>query len=168
MSKAVVDIQQQCLTPSEIAAIIPALLDVEEKERKIARQVVWLQIMVTLTAASIAYSTKGAPQFPLAVLSGGGVSVINGAMVAWRMSRSALYPVRDKDDFHAAHQQLRLLYFYVAERLLVVVVLLGLCMAVLKLSPPGLLTGFVMGQSTLLVARLLLKKIKTEIVTKNV
>jgi ATP synthase protein I len=168
LSKEVLDIQQQCLTPSEIAAIIPALLDVEAKERKVARQVVWLQIIVTLTVASIAYSTKGTPQFALAVLSGGGVSVANGAMLAWRMSRSALHSAREVPDSRAVHQQLRLLYFFAAERFLVVVALLGLCMAVLKLSPLALLTGFVMGQSVLLVARLLLNKIKTEIVIKHV
>ncbi|MGA7748698.1 MAG: ATP synthase subunit I [Gallionella sp.] len=168
MSEEATDFHQQCLTLSGNAAIIPALLDVEEKERKIARQVVWLQMMVTLTVASIAYSTKGTPQLALAVLSGGGVSVINGAMLAWRMSRSALHPACDVHDSRAVHQQLRLLYFYATERFLVVIVLLGLCMAVLKLSPLALLAGFVMGQFALLVARLLLSKIKTEIVTKNV
>jgi ATP synthase protein I len=162
------DIQQQCLTPSEIAAIIPALLDVEAKERKIARQVVLLQMVVTLTAASIAYSMNGAPQFALAVLSGGSVSVVNGAMLAWRMSRSALHTASEESDSRAVHQQLRLLYFYAAERYLVVVTLLGLCMSALKLSSLALLAGFVAGQSALLVARLLLSKFKTEIVTKNV
>lgn len=168
MSKAVEDIQQQCLTPSEIAAIIPALLDVEAKERKIARQVVWLQIGAILTAASIVYSTNGAPQFALAVLSGGGVSVVNGAMLAWRMSRSAMYTASEVSDSRAVHQQLRLLYFYAAERYLVVITLLGLCMAVLKLSPLALLAGFTTGQTVLLAARLLLRQIKTEIANKNV
>jgi len=168
LSKAVADIQQQCLTPSEIAAIIPALLDVEAKERKVARQVVWLQMIVTLAVASIVYSTTGTPQFALAVLSGGGVSMVNGTMLAWRMSRPVLHPAREVPDSRVVHQQLRLLYFYAAERFLVVVTLLGLCMAVLKLSPLALLAGFVTGQSVLLVARLLLSKIKTEIVTKNV
>lgn len=168
MSKAVEDIQQQCLTPSEIAAIIPALLDVEAKERKIARQVVWLQIMITLTAASIVYSTNGTPRFAMAVISGGGVSVVNGAMLAWRMSRSALHTASEVSDSRAVHQQLRLLYFYAAERYLVVVTLLGLCIAALKLSPLALLAGFATGQTVLLAARLLLRQIKTEIANKNV
>jgi ATP synthase protein I len=168
LSKAVSDIEQQCLTPSEIAAIIPALLDVEAKERKVARQVVLLQMVVTLIAASIAYSTNGTPRFAMAVLSGGSVSVVNGAMLAWRMSRSALHTASEVSDSRAVHQQLRLLYFYAAERYLVVVTLLGLCMAALKLSSLALLAGFVAGQSVLLVARLLLSKFKTEIVTKNV
>jgi len=96
------------------------------------------------------------------VLGGGGISVVNGALLAWRMLRSASHPA------HEAHQQLRLMYFYAAERFLAVVALLGLCMAVLKLPPLALLAGFVAGQSVLLLARLLLNKIKTEIVTKNV
>jgi hypothetical protein len=52
------------------------------------------------------------------------------------------------------------MYFYAAERFLVVVVLLGLCMAALKLSPLSLLGGFVMGQAVLLAARLFLIRFK--------
>jgi hypothetical protein len=154
--------QQQCLTPPENAAIIVALFDVEAKEKKIARQVVLLQVVVTLIGASIAYSIKGAPQFAIAVLSGGGVAVVNGALLAWRMVRAALHPA------YEAHHQLRLMYFYAAERFLVVVVLLCLCIAVLKLSPLAFLGGFVMGQVALPVGRLFLSSFKTEIVTKNV
>jgi len=77
------------------------------------------------------------------------------------MSRAALYPAHD------AHQQLRLIYFCAAERFLAVVALLGICLAVLKLSPLAVLGGFVLGQVVLLTARLLLK-IKTESGVKNV
>jgi hypothetical protein len=150
------------LTPPENAAIIAALLDVEAKEIRIARQVILLQVVVTLIGASIAYSIKGTPQFAIAVLSGGGVSIVNVALLAWRMARAALHPA------HEAHHQLRLMYFYAAERFLVVVVLLCLCIAVLKLSPLALLGGFVMGQAVLLVGRLLLSSFKIEIATKNV
>jgi len=156
------DAVQECLTLPENAAIIAALLDAEAKEKKMARQVVLLQIMATLIGASVAYSIQSTPQFAIAVLSGGGVSVVNGTLLAWRMDRAALHPA------HQAHHQLRLMYYYAAERFLVVVVLLCLCIVVLKLSPLALLAGFVMGQFALLVARLLLSKIKTEIATKNV
>lgn len=162
MNKNVGDAHQQRLTPPENAAIIAALFDVEVKEKKIARQVILLQIGVTLIGASIAYSIKGAPQFAIAVLSGGGISVVNGTLLAWRMTRAALHPA------HEAHHQLRLMYFYAAERFLVVVVLLCLCIAALKLSPLELLGGFVMGQAVMLVGRLFLSSFKTEIVTKNV
>jgi ATP synthase protein I len=162
LSKDVGEAHQQCLTPPENAAIIAALLDVEAKEKIIARQLIMLQIVVTLIGASIAYSIKGTPQFAIAVLSGGGISVVNGVLLAWRMIRAALHPA------HEAHHQLRLMYFYAAERFLVVVALLCLCIAVLKFSPLALLGGFVMGQAVLLVGRLLLSSFKTEIVTKNV
>ncbi len=154
LSKNVGDEPQQCLTPPENAAIIAALFKVEAKEKKLARRVYWLQMLVTLIVTGIAYVMKGTPQFALAVLSGGGISVVNGAMLAWRMSRAALTSVQN------AHHQLRLMYFYAAERFLVVVVLLLLCMAALKLSPIALLSGFIAGQAVLLVARLLLIRIK--------
>jgi len=41
----------------------------------------------------------------------------------------------------------------------VVVVLLGLCMAALKLSPLAVLGGFVMGQAAFLAARLFLNRL---------
>jgi len=149
------DLQQQCLTPPENAAIISALLDVEAKEKKIASQVILLQIVVTLFGASIAYSINSTPQFAIAVLSGGGISVVNGGLLAWRMVRAALHPA------HEAHHQLRLMYFYAAERFLVVVVLLCICIAVLKLSPLALLGGFVMGQAVFLAGRFILSNSKT-------
>jgi ATP synthase protein I len=152
LSKNVGEIHQQCLTPPENAAIIAALFDVEAEEKKIARQIIMLQIVVTLIGASIAYSMKGTPQFAIAVLSGGGISVLNGALLAWRMTRETLHP--------APEAQLRLLYFYAAERFLVVVALLGLCIAVLKLLPLALLGGFVMGQAVLPAGRLFLSRFK--------
>jgi len=154
LSNYVGDEPQQGLTPPENAAIIAALFDVEAKEKKLARQVLGMQMAATLVAAAIAYGIKGTPQFALAVLSGGGVSVVNGALLAWRMSRAALSSVQN------AHHQLRLMYFYAAERFLAVVVLLGLCMVALKLSPLALLGGFVMGQAVLLAARLFLIRFK--------
>lgn len=153
---------QQSLTPPVNAAIIAALFDAEAREKRLVSQVIGLQMVVTLVVATIAYGMEESPQFVLAVLSGGGVSVINGTLLAWRMSRAALFPVQD------AHHQLKILYFYAAERFLAVVVLLGLCLTALKLSPLALLSGFVMGQAVLLMARLFLSRFKTEIVTKNV
>ena len=126
--------------------------EVEAQEKKLARRVVALQVVVTLVVAGLAYGMKGAPHLVWAVLSGGGVSVFNGALLAWRMSRAALTSVQD------THHQLRFMYFYAAERFLVVVVLLGLCLAVLKLSPLALLGGFVLGQAVLLMARLFLRR----------
>jgi F0F1-type ATP synthase assembly protein I len=146
---------QESLTPPLNAAIIAALFRAEVQEKKLTRKVVWLQAMITLIAAGLVYGWKGSPQYAIAVLAGGGVSVLNGALLAWRMSRAALQSSRD------AHQQLRLMYFYAAERLSAVVALLGICLALLKFSPLAILGGFVLGQAVHLAGRLLLK-IKTE------
>jgi len=151
---------QECLTPCENAAIIPPLFLAEEKEQESACQVIWLQLLVTLFAAG-AMVMGSSPQNAIAVLGGGGISILNGALLAWRMSRATQRPV------HNAHQQLRLMYFYAAERFLAVVVLLGLVLAVLKDSPLIVISGFVLGQATLLAARLLLKN-KTESGSQNV
>jgi hypothetical protein len=59
------------------------------------------------------------------------------------------------------------MYFYAVERFSAVVVLLGICLAVLKFSPLAVLGGFVMGQAALLTGRLFLK-IKTESGVNNV
>jgi F0F1-type ATP synthase assembly protein I len=150
LSKELNDLQQQCLTPLENAAIIPALLDVEAKEREVARQVILMQVVFTLFGASSAYSIKGTPQYAIAVLGGGGISVVNAALLAWRMVRTATHPA------HEAHHQLRLMYFYAAERFLVVLALLCICIVMMKLSPLALLGGFVMGQAVFVAGRFVL------------
>ena len=148
--------ERQSLTLPLNAAIIAALFNAEVQEKQMARKILWLQALVVVIAAGItAYSWKSSPQYTIAVLGGGGVSVLNGALLAWRMSRAAKYPNHD------AHQQLRLMYFYAAERFLAVVAALGICLAMLKLTPLAVLGGFVLGQAVLLLARLFLK-IKTE------
>lgn len=157
MDKDAGDAPQQCLTPPKSATIIATLCAVEAREKRVARQVVWLQTAIALIAAGIAYSLNGAPEYAMAVLSGGLVSVLNGTLLAWRMSRTV--PVHEAHDSGGAHYQLRLMYFYAAERFLVVITLLGLCMVALKLSPLAVLCGFVMGQAALLVARLLLNRL---------
>ncbi len=156
MSKDAIKGQQQAgLTCPENAATIPPLLHVDAEEEKIAHQVVVMQFAVTLMVAGIAYGMESTPQLAIAVLSGGGVSVLNGAHLAWRMSRAV------EQSTHEAHHQLRLMYFFAIERFLMVVVLLGLCMAVLKLLPLAVLGGFVIGQAALIVARLFLSRITT-------
>lgn len=161
MSKLVDIGEQQCLTPQANTAIIAALVDAEVKEKQMARAVVGLQILLVLLAVCVTWVIGELPQLAIAVLSGGVISVLNGALLAWRMSRVA------KASAHDAHLQLRLLYFYAAERFLVVVALLALCMAVWKLMPLAVLGGFVVGQVVFLAARLFMR-IKTEIATKNV
>ena len=159
MGKDAGEVSQHCLTPPESATIIATLCAVEAGEKRLARQVVGLQAATALIVAGIVYGLNGTPQDAIAVLSGGLVSALNGALLAWRMSRAALRFAHEARDSSNAHHQLRLMYFYAAERFLVVVVLLGLCLAVLKLSPLAVLGGFVMGQAVLLAARLFLNRL---------
>ncbi|HZW87225.1 MAG TPA: ATP synthase subunit I [Gallionella sp.] len=153
------NVDQRGLTLPQNAAIIAALCDAETKEKKMAKWVVVTQALVVLVAVGVAYSMKSTLQFAIAVLSGGGVSVLNGALLAWRMSGATLRLA------HSAHHQLRLMYFYAAERFLAVTLSLGLCVTALKLLPLATLGGFVAGQAALLAARLLF--IRFEVVTKN-
>lgn len=150
--------QPKCLTPPPSATIIASLFAVEAREKRLARQVVGLQMAATLIATGIAFSLNGSPLFAIAVLSGGLVSVLNGALLAWRMSRAARHSASEAYHPGSAHYQLRLMYYYAAERFLAVVVLLGLCLAALKVSPLAVLGGFVAGQAVLLAARLFLNK----------
>jgi len=155
LSKEAAEVQQPGLTHPENADTIPALLHVDAEEKQIAQRVVVVQLAVTLVVSGIAYIFKSSPQLAIALLTGGAVSVFNGAQLAWRMSRSAQQLSLE------AHHQLRLMYFYAIERFLMVVMLLGLSMVVLKLMPLAVLGGFVIGQAALIVARLFLSRITT-------
>jgi len=109
LSKKNDEMQPQGLTPQKNAAIIRALSEVDANEKALARTVVGLQLIVVLVAAS-AIGIANMPEIAIAVLSGGVVSVLNGTLLAWRMTKMA--SASDQD----AQLQLRLLYFYAAER----------------------------------------------------
>ena len=150
------DDERQSLTPPLNAAIIAALFLAEEQEKQLTKRVLVVQTLIVIVATGIAaLCWKSSPQFAIAIFGGGGVSVLNSALLTWRMSRSASLPNQD------ANQQLRLMYFYAAERFFSVVAMLGVCLVWLKLMPLGVLSGFILGQAVLLVARLIMK-IKTE------
>lgn len=144
---------QQRLTPPDNVAMMATLTDDEAKEKKRAWQTIVLQLLLVMFVAGIVSNLNGTPQFVVAVLSGGGVSLLNGALLAWRISRASKQPTHD------AQLQLRLLYFYAAERFVVVIALLGGIMLTLGLPMAGILAGFVAGQAGLFAARLVLIRI---------
>ncbi|MEW5904510.1 MAG: ATP synthase subunit I [Pseudomonadota bacterium] len=146
---------QQRLTPQENVAIIAPLLLAEVQEQKTARKVVWLQLLAMAITFVAAWGWGSSPQKAIAIVSGGGVSILNSTLLAWRMSRTKQHPAYD------AHQQLRLMYFYAVERFSAVVVSLGLALAMNKDLPLMVISGFVLGQAVLMLARLLLR-IRTE------
>jgi hypothetical protein len=148
------DNERESLTPPLNAAIIASLLIAEVKEKELSVRVIWLQATITIIVTGItAYFSKNSQQIAIAVLCGGGVSILNNAMLTWRMIRSALH------SNHDAHHQLMHMYFYAIERFLVIVLLLGICLVVIKFSPLALIGGFVLGQTVLVLARLIFKDI---------
>lgn len=160
--------QKQNLTLRKNASIIVDLYAIEIREKRLAYIVAGLQISIALINAGIAFILNGNQQYAIAILSGGMISAVNGALLAWRISRIAQRHDQEANCSHDVHYQLRMLYFYALERFMVVVALLGLSMTVLKLTPLALLGGFVMGQAVLIAAQLLLSRSKIETVTKNV
>lgn len=157
MGKEAGNIKLHSLTPPENVAIIDRFFDVEAKERKFVRQVIWLQIVTTMICASFVYAMKDIT-YAEGMLSGGVISTINSVLLAWRMSRSALHITQNLDDPSAAQQQLRLLYLAAGERFFVVIALFCFCILAMRLAPLALLSGFVMGQATLIAARLILNR----------
>jgi hypothetical protein len=146
--------EPQSLTLEENADKIAALLAVQAQEIIIAWRIVLIQLASILVVSGVIYVVTSTPQYMIAALSGGVVSVFNGVLLAWRMSPARSRPTRN------AQQQLWLMYFYAIERYLVVVVLLGLCFTVLKFAPLHILSGFVIGQFVMLAIRLFVGKSK--------
>ena len=120
-------------------------------ENNNAYRVVGLQTAVTITSTALVYFI-GSPLLAVAVLWGGFTSAANGMLLAWRMlgGRHAAH--------HDVHRHLWLMYRSSLERFFVVIALLALGMGQLKLVPLAVLGGFVAGQVTLVIARLLLSR----------
>jgi ATP synthase protein I len=109
---------------------------------------VGIQAAVTLISAALVYFIDS-PSQAVALLWGGFVSVVNGALLVWRMLDRSL--ATDQD----AQRHLWSLYRSSFERFFVVVVLLAVGMGWLKLVPLYVLAGFVLGQVMLVITRLM-------------
>lgn len=138
------------LTPCQNAAIIAQPKGVAEQEEEKNRQLIALQIVVVSAIAALCFGYGATPQETIAAGCGGGISVFNSLLIAWRMKRA------DSQVLHNAKLQLRLLFFFAAERFLLVMLMLGLLMAVSH-SPLAVLGGFVAGQIVMMVSRLYLQ-----------
>jgi ATP synthase protein I len=158
LSLSVDDLEPKRLTAEEIAAIMPTLLEDEAKAQKIAFQIARYQTAIALIATACVFIYSLNIQYATAILGGGIISALNSVMLAWRMSRANRPTVTDVQIAGQEHRELRKIYFYAAERFLVVMMLLALALAALKLTPLPLLGGFVIGQLVLILARLFLNK----------
>lgn len=142
--------QHESLTPQAKVAIIAPLKESIAQEKKQIRRLIASQLVLASAVAGICHGLGATPQISMAVLIGGGVSVLNSLILAWRMARSAGRTTHD------AQLQLRLMFFFAAERFLLVMLLLGLAMALTK-YPLAVLGGFVSGQAVMILARLCLQ-----------
>jgi ATP synthase protein I len=110
------------------------------------------QALIALLAAASIVVIRGWSEGGLAamaVLYGGATAMANSSLLGWRMARG-----RDKP--HAdAGRHLRSFYLSSLERFVVAAGLLAVGLVLLHLSPIALLSGFVLGQVTLLVVGLL-------------
>lgn len=103
------------------------------------------QAMIAILAAVLTYAVFGGTAAK-AVWYGGAVALFNGLLLVWRMRQGARQTSRD------AHQQLRSFYRSSLERFFLVSLLLAGGLGLLKLLPLAVLSGFVLGQLTLIVA----------------
>ena len=140
----------RCLTPRENAAIIPPPDVVPAQEKEKNRQLITLQLVVVSAIAAGCLGYGATPQETMAVWCGGGISALNSWLIAWRMNRANNQALRN------AQLQLRLLFFFAAERFLLVMLMLGLLMTVSH-RPLAVLSGFVAGQAVMILARLYLQ-----------
>jgi len=108
-------------------------------------RVVSAQAMIAILAALLTYAAFGATAAK-AVWYGGAVALANGLFLVWRMRQDVAQPSRD------AHRHLRSFYRSSLERFFLVALLLAGGLGLLKLLPLAVLSGFVLGQLTLIVA----------------
>lgn len=138
------------LTPQAKAAIIAPLKQSAAQEKQQTGRLIATQFSLICAMSILSYGFSVAPKICLALWSGGGISILNSCLLAWRMSRADKHAPLD------AQQQLRLLFFYAAERFLLVMLLLALAMALSRL-PLAVIGGFVAGQAVMIITRLYLQ-----------
>jgi ATP synthase protein I len=108
-------------------------------------RVVSAQATIAVLAALLTYAAFGAPAAK-AVWYGAAVALVNGLLLVWRMRQSALQPSLD------AQRHLRKFYRSSLERFFLVSLLLAGGLGLLNLLPLAVISGFVLGQVTLIVA----------------
>ncbi len=113
------------------------------------RRVLSGQLLVALAAGAAIIVIQGWDAgwgTALSVVYGSGVALANTLLLMWRLGRSARRSPTD------ANRQLRQFYLSSVERFLVVATLLVAGMTAFGLAPLAVVTGFVLGQLTLLIA----------------
>jgi ATP synthase protein I len=101
--------------------------------------------LALITVTSIVFFTIGDAMQAGSVWFGGAIATANLLLLEWRR-RTA-----DRGPALSATASLRLLYRTALERFVLVATLFALALGVLQLEPLALLTGFIVGQTALIV-----------------
>ncbi|MGD9000074.1 MAG: ATP synthase subunit I [Granulosicoccaceae bacterium] len=100
------------------------------------KQLIWIAIVIA-AAATAAYYGYGIPA-ALAILGGGGITLINLGLTRWHMRRA------EKQARADAAQNLRILYACALQRFIATVSLLAIAIGIWKLPPLGVIGGFIL------------------------
>ncbi|MHB1245812.1 MAG: ATP synthase subunit I [Sulfuriferula sp.] len=121
-----------------------AIIPQHQKPDLVIRIALLVQGGCVLMAALLVYWVYGQAS-AMAAAFGGLVALANSGLLAWRMR------VAKRRDDTDAQQDLRMIYRTGLERFVLVVFFLALGMGVLKLDPPVMIAGFVLGQVAWLI-----------------
>ena len=101
--------------------------------------------LVLVTVTSVVFYTLGDAWQAGSVWFGGAIAAANLLLLEWRRR------VADTGPALSAAASLRLLYRTALERLVLAATLFALALGVLRLDPLALLTGFIVGQTALIL-----------------
>ncbi len=107
--------------------------------RATVRRVLILQLLIVLGVAA-AYLVARGFHPAWSALYGGAIALLSTWLMGWRITRAAHAASRDSG------QGAFVIYAGVAQRFLLVLVLMGLGMGVLKLAPVAILVGYALAQ----------------------
>lgn len=107
--------------------------------RATVRRVLTLQLLIVLGVAA-AYLVSQGFHAALSALYGGGIALFSTWLMGWRISRAADAAAQD------SNQGAFVIYAGVAQRFLLVLVLMALGMGMLKLAPVAILAGYALAQ----------------------
>jgi ATP synthase protein I len=108
------------------------------------RKLVVLQLLLIAVTSVVFFLLYGGFQAG-SVWYGGAVASVNGLLLEWRRH------VADLGRALSAGESIRVLYRTALERFVLVALLFAVGLGGLRLDPPALLTGFIMGQLALFI-----------------
>lgn len=110
------------------------------------RKLAMLQLLLLAATSVIFFMIYGTLQ-AVSAGCGGLIAMTNVLLLEWRRQRA------DRGRALSAAESIRLLYRSAAERFVLVALLFAFALGVLQLPPVALITGFIAGQSALVITQ---------------